>query len=56
MKRSTLILGLAALIGGPIWLLPDARQSLGSNAFLGLAALSIAGGLVGLTTWYLDRE
>lgn len=56
MKRSTLILGLASLIGAPIWLLPYARATLGNNVFLGLAALGIAGGIVGLATWYLDRE
>lgn len=56
MKRSTLILGLASLVGAPIWLLPDARTTLGSNAFLGLTALCIAGGLVGLATWCQDRE
>lgn len=56
MKRSTLIFGLAGLIGAPIWLLPDARHSLGNNGFLGLTALCIAGGLVGFVTWYQDRE
>lgn len=56
MKRSTLILGLAGLIGAPVWLLPDARTTLGSNAFVGLTALCIAGGLVGLWNWHQDQE
>lgn len=56
MKRSTLILGLAGLVGAPIWLLPDARTTLGSSAFLALTALCIAGGMVGIATWYLDGE
>ncbi|MFJ1470183.1 hypothetical protein [Massilia orientalis] len=56
MKRSTFILGLSALVGAPIWLFPDARLTLGSNAFFGLVALCIAGGLVGLATWFQDRE
>lgn len=56
MPRSTYILGMAGLIGVPIWLLPDARQTLGSEAFLALSALSIAGAIVGLATWYMDGE
>jgi hypothetical protein len=56
MKRSTLMTGTAALISGPGWLLPEAGQTLGTNVFLGLTALSIAGGLIGLATWYFDCE
>lgn len=56
MKRSTVILALAGLFGVPIWILPDARLILGRDLFLGLSALSAAGFVVGMITWYRDGE
>jgi len=56
MKPSTELLVAAAVIGAPIWMLPDSKAQLGANAFFALAAISFGLCGAGLWRWYRDGE
>lgn len=56
MSRSTKILAPAGIIGAPVWLVPDARLTLGSPILYGLAVVSFDEALLGLALWQLDRK
>lgn len=56
MSRSKKILAPASIIGAPVWLIPDARLTLGSPILYWLAIVSFGGALLGLALWQLDRK